>query len=96
MFITVTPSKNGNATVAFFAGELGEKNVDRIPINEIPSNAGRIEISGRDPVACDLFFSKMLEILLGPILGSDMETKMPRTGGGLFGIPRAFVGGIEC
>ena len=47
-------------------------------------------------MACDLFLSEMLEIFLGPILGFDMETKMPRKGGGLFGIPRAFVGGIEC
>ena len=95
MFITVTPNENGKNT-GLFSGVLNEKNIDQITINDIPSNAARMEISGRDPVACDLFFTKMLEILHGPILGFDMETKLPRKCGGLFGVPRAFVGGIEC
>ncbi len=37
----------------------------------------------------------MLEILIGPMIGFDLNTKLPRKKGGLFGVPWAFIGGIE-
>ena len=95
LFLTVTPNENGNATIAAYAGELSERNLANIKHNDVPSNAMRMEIAGKDPVACDIFFTNILEILTGPILGFDLKTKLPRKNGGLFGVVKAFVGGIE-
>ncbi len=95
MFITVTPSETGNATVAYFSGDISKNHLDKISINEIPSNAARIEIAGKDPMACDLFFSDIVTMIIDKMIGFDMETKLPKENGGLFGVPQAFVGGIE-
>ncbi len=95
MFVTVTPNETGNATIAFFAGEINKENLANVTENDVPSNASRIEVAGRDPGACDLFFTSMLEILIGPMIGFDLKTKLPRKQGGLFGVPLAFIGGIE-
>ncbi len=95
MCITVTPNENGNGTVAFFAGEVNKVNLISVNEKDIPSNATRIQIAGKDPVACDLFFTNMLEILIGPMIGFDLTTKLPRKQGALFGVPWAFIDGIE-
>ncbi len=65
---TVTPNESGNATVAYFSGDLNKNNLEKVPLNGIPSNACRIEIAGKDRVACDLFFTNILEILIEHII----------------------------
>ncbi len=55
-------------------------------LKDIPSNASRIEIAGKDPVACDLFFTDILEILIEHMIGFDMKSKLPKENGGLFGV----------
>ncbi len=64
-------------------------------LNDIPSNSCRIKIAGKDPDACDLFFTNILEILIEHMLGFDMKSKLPKQKGGFFGVPQAFAGGIE-
>ncbi len=59
VFITVTPNETGNATVAYFSGDNNKENLDKVSLNDIPSNASRIEIAGKDRVACDLFFTNI-------------------------------------
>ncbi len=50
-FITVTPNETGNATVAYFSGDLNKENLEKVFLNDIPANACRIKIVGKDPVA---------------------------------------------
>ncbi len=57
MFITLTPSGTGNATVAYFFGDISEKEPGQNLYKRIPSNAARVEIAGKDRVPCDLFLS---------------------------------------
>ncbi len=90
MFITVSPNENGNATVAFFAGDINKKNLASVTENDIPQNAARVKIAGRDPVACDLFFTSMLEIIIGPMIGFDLKTKLPRKERWPFRSPASF------
>ncbi len=95
IFIAVTSNETGNATVAYFSGDLNKENLEKVSLNDIPSNACRIKIAGKDPVACDLFFTNILEIVIEQMIGFDMKSKLPKQKGGLFGVPQAFVGGIE-
>ncbi len=63
MFITVTPNETGNATVAYFSGEINKKYLDQVSLNDNPSNASRIEVAGKDPVVStdfSLIFWKFL------------------------------------
>ena len=63
--------------------------------NDVPSRAKRVQISGCDPFACELFSANMLEMFLGPIIGFHKETKRPYRNCGLFRIVKAYLGGIE-
>ncbi len=76
-------------------GDINKQNLDQVSLNGIPSNAYRIEIAGKDPVACDRVFTNILEILIEHRIGFDMKSKLPKENGGLFRVPLAFVGGIE-
>ncbi len=87
MFTTVTPNETGNVTVAYFSGAISIKYLERVQLNDVSSNAQRIEIAGKDPVACDLFFTSIINLLIGDMIGFDWKTKMPKINGGLFGLP---------
>ncbi len=50
MFITMTPNETGNTTVAYFSGDINKENIDKLSLNDILSNASRIERAGKDPV----------------------------------------------
>ncbi len=78
IFITVTPNETGNAIVAYFSGDVSETNLDKISKNEIPPNAARLEIAGKDPMACDLFSSNFLTMIIDKMIGFDMETKLSK------------------
>ncbi len=78
VFITVTPNETGNATAAYFSGDLNKENLEEVSLNDIPSNSCRIKIAGKDPVACDLFFTNTLEILIEHMIGFDMKSKLPK------------------
>ncbi len=78
LFSTVTPNETGNATVGYFSGDTNKENLDKVCLNDIPSNSARIQIAGKDPVACDLFFSNILEILIEHMIGFDMKSKLPK------------------
>ncbi len=74
MLITVSPNENGNATsIIFLQVTSTRNNLECITENDIPQNAARVEIAGIDLVACDLFFTSMLEILIGPKVGFDLK-----------------------
>ncbi len=64
MFITMTLNETRNATVAYFSGDINKQNLDQVSLNDIPSNYSRIEIAGKDAVACDRFLTNILEILI--------------------------------
>lgn len=82
MLITWTPSGTGNSTVAYFSEAITNANLDRIKLNGILSNAKRKEIAGKDLTACDLYFKRILKLLIEEMIGSDM-TKMPKHNGGI-------------
>ncbi len=67
----------------------------KVSLNDIPSNVSRIEIAGKDPVACDLFFTNIVEILVEHMIGVHMKAKLPKEKRSLFGVPQEYVGGIE-
>ncbi len=52
-------------------------------LNDISSNAFRIEIAGKVQVACDRDFTNILEILIERMIGLDMKSKFPEENGGL-------------
>ncbi len=55
--------KPGNATVAYFAGDIKKENLDKVSVNDILSNASRIERARKDPMECDLFSPIFLKFL---------------------------------
>ena len=57
VFVTLTPNENGNATIAFFSGQITQKSLYQVQHSEIPSSAKIVQISGCDPFACELFFN---------------------------------------
>lgn len=95
IFATLTPNENGSATVIYYAGEMGVNSLRNVSLSDVPKHAHRIEISGKDPHACDLFFTNMLDLFFETILGFDRKTKHPYRQGGSFGTVKAFFGGIE-
>ena len=94
-FLTVSPNENSNILVSYFAGKVEEKNLDIMKTNDIPPSAKRFEIATKNPVACSIYFSNILSILIDNILGFDMEKCKPKKRRGLLGVVKAFVGGIE-
>ncbi len=51
------------------------KKLDKISVNEIPSDAVRIEIAGKDTYACDLFFSNIFKMIIDKAKWSDLEKR---------------------
>ncbi len=72
MCITMTPNETEKATVISFSDDINKQNLDQVSLNDIPPNAFRIEIAGKDPVACYRVFSNILEILIKHRIGSDI------------------------
>ncbi len=70
IFITVTQNGSRERHCGLFSGDLNKENLEKVSLNDIPSNSCRIKIAGKDPVACDLFFTNILEILIEHMLGS--------------------------
>lgn len=95
VFVTLTPNENGSATVSYYSGDIDVDLLSEISLRDIPNNAKRIEISGKDPYACDLYFTNLIELFLQTILGFDLKTSRSFVDGGLFGIVKGFVGAIE-
>ncbi len=58
-------------------------------------NAARVGIAGRDPVACDLFFHKYAWNYNWSYDWIWFENKTSKKARCLFGVRRAFIGGIE-
>ncbi len=52
-------------------------------LNDISSNAFRIEIAEKVQVACDRDFTNIFEILIERMIGLDMNSKFPEENGGL-------------
>ncbi len=47
-------------------------------------------------LACDLFFTNILEILIEHMIGFDKKSKLPKEKGGIFGFPQDFVGVLKA
>ena len=48
-----------------------------------------------NPVAAALQFERVLETLVDPVIGWDVQSNEPRRGGGLFGVPNGWLRIIE-
>ena len=74
-------AKTKNETIKVYYREDNESKIDGSTVNDIPSSAPGIEISGKDQMACNLFFSMILKIFLGTVLGFDMPKNLQRNVG---------------
>ncbi len=49
IFVPVTPNETGNATVAYFSGDLNNENLEKVSLNDISSNSCRIKNRRKGP-----------------------------------------------
>ena len=95
IFATITPNAAGNATVAYFAGELSKEFFfDTTKSASLPKSTLH-EFTSKAPFASALYYDELLNYIFEILIGFDYENKLPRVAGGIFGQVKAFCGATE-
>ena len=61
----------------------------------IPSGEFRFKLIAKKPVAAALHFERILEVVIECIIGWDIKKCKPHKGGGIFGVPKAWLRVVE-
>jgi len=91
-WITVSPPDHECRRILFYA--LAPEQFKPLE-SQAPDAAFRFKVLADNPVAAALNFERVLNVLIEDILGWDLGRKAPRRGGGLFGIPKAWLRVVE-
>jgi len=95
LFFTISPDSAGTYSIAVKSGVLSAKSVDDGNCALLPSRAERRAISAQHPVECARYFIRVIDTVIGALLGWDQKSGQPRRGGGVFGVVRAYVAAAE-
>jgi hypothetical protein len=102
--VTMSPLTDNQFVVAVRSGRLSsgdqyayllEHGYDGPGKKRLPPSSEIQQACARDPVLAAQYFDKMSKFFIEKVLGWDLKSHSPVDGGGLFGIPCAFAGGIE-
>ncbi len=94
IFVTFTPDDYNSIIVSSVSGKKVGKNSNEISEVNILTAEKRIQIAG-EMHTHTAYFSKMLIIFIDDILGSEKQKTISKKSGGIFGITKVFIGGIE-
>lgn len=63
--------------------------------DNIPNGEFRFKLIAKKPVAAALYFERILEIVIERMIGWDVKKCQPLEGGGIFGVPKAWLRVVE-
>lgn len=96
VFVTMTPTDVGTMNISVVAGEMGGEEVDDMRrTGNMPSKPQRLRLSGIDASACAENFEKVCEVFFEDVVRFDRRAGLPKKGGGLFGVVKAYIGAVE-
>ena len=92
IWFTVSPADDLIFTIVWYA--LGPDDAEPYK-DQMPSGEFRFKLLATNPAAAALHFERVLEIVIERIIGWDRKNGRPHKGGGLFGIPKAWLRVVE-
>lgn len=95
LFVTISPKDNGSLAVSYLAGDLAVEKLEQVDFHSLPTQAERFVSTAKDPVAQSRYFDRVAHIFLEEVMGFDTSVQRPLARGGLFGLTRAFIAGVE-
>jgi len=95
LFFTVSPDSAGTYSISIKSGVVASDAVRKGNLTVLPNRAERRAISAKHPVECARYFVRVMDIVIGTMLGWDAKRGKPRRGGGIFGVVRAFAAAAE-
>ncbi len=95
IFFTWNPDDIGNLIVGAYAGYFGSELLENITAELRESASAMASAISKDPVAVVRYYEQCLEAVQRIIIGYNLSLKKPRRGGGLLGVPAAYMGCTE-
>ncbi len=92
LWFTATPDDATSLKIVWYA--LGPDATKPFE-NKIPSGEFRFKLISYHPVAAALHFERFLNIVIERVIGWDIKSGKPFKGGGLFGVPKAWLRVVE-
>lgn len=95
VFATISPKDNGSLAVSHLACEVDVTRLNDVGLSSLPSQAARFAAKAKDPVAAARYFHRVAKMFFEDIVGYDRKMQQPLARGGVFGVPQAYIAGVE-